>query len=123
MKVLSFLVISLLAIASAAEHAENECQNRLEPAVQIRGRTVTINEENFRKRNNVYLDDESGQALDFEYYILNEEKPVLYVTDFLNETTANELQDFCLSNQRFTRSPIRGNGNDPSVAESDIRTR
>jgi hypothetical protein len=41
----------------------------------------------------------------------------------LNETSVDQLKHFCIHSQRFTRSPIRGHGNDLSVAHSDIRTR
>lgn len=115
---------TLILEASAGDLAE-EClnPNRREAAVQFRGQVILVDEDNFPKHRAKYPPRtdttlESG----LEYFILHQDKPILYVKNFLNETSANQLQQICINNQRFTRSPIRGHGGDLSVAHSEIRT-
>ena len=108
-----------------------ECSNpnRRQAAVQVRGEVILVNEENFPKHMTKYppQKDATTGSLDSttgpEYFILHQDKPILYVQSFLNETSANQLKEICINNQRFTRSPIRGHEEDLSVAHSDIRTR
>jgi hypothetical protein len=113
-------------LADATQLNENECENRPEPAVQLHGERLVVNEQNFPRYNSVYppsVEETQDGSSDPQYFILNKEKSVLYVSNFLNETAANELKDMCIRSDRFTRSPIRGHGNDPSVSQSDFRTR
>lgn len=116
----------LATIPHATSLLQNECENRPEPAVQLHDEVLVVNEQNFRKYSAIYppsSQEDQYAASGPDYFILNKEKSVLYVSNFLNETAAKELKDICISSQRFTRSPIRGHGDDPSVSESDIRTR
>ena len=52
-------------------------------------------------------DDKSRNYYHY-YYVLREDKPVLYVPNFINATIATELKDFCLKDEnRFVHSPVR----------------
>ena len=70
--------------------------------------TLKDNESKFPKQTYKNPNDEGAEDELF-YYILREDKPVLYVPNFLNETTSQEIKDFCLQPvNRFERSPVRG---------------
>lgn len=127
MALLLKILLVILATSSSTAQQAGVCENRPEPAALINGKFVKINEENFSKYYGAFPPGRAHEQVtgphDNGYFVLNKEKPVLYVSEFLNETTISELKEFCISSQRFTRSPVRGHGNDPSVAQSDIRTR
>ena len=123
-----FLLLCSSSLVMGGDLVE-ECinPNRRQAAVQFRGEVILVNEDNFPKHVTRYPPPKDTASLDSttgpEYFILHQDKPILYVPNFLNETSVNELKEICISNQRFTRSPIRGHGEDLSVAHSDIRTR
>ena len=99
------------------------CENRPPATVRVGGMIKLINDDNFKRYQGSYppgveLDDNGVR-----FYVLDAAKSILYVPDFLNETTCTELKDFCVDGERFTRSPIRGYGINPGVTESDARTR
>lgn len=101
-------------------------QSRPEPQAFIKGDSVTIDESNFPKHYARFPPNDKIQHKDdaLSYYVLNEEKKVLYVPNFVNETVAHEIQLFCIEGQRFTQSPIRGTTSDASSVEKhDHRTR
>jgi hypothetical protein len=100
-----------------------KCENRPPPAVRVGGLIKLINEDNFERFNGSYPATDEGEVGGINYFVLDEAKSILYVTDFLNETSSAELKDFCVSGGRFTRSPIRGYGNMAGVSASNVRTR
>jgi hypothetical protein len=125
-----------LEVVYAKEQVEDEgsCQ---QPQVYIGNERVIIDETRFPKHVGTYPpnsngdngDDDDDDIPSAEYFILNSEKPVLYVTNFLNQSVGEELKDFCITGNRFFRSNIRGNGqvdkeNDKtsSVLQNEIRT-
>lgn len=121
---LHIVIISVLGLHSCkfcgvlAGHAVSgatTCESRPEPSVLIGGIRKIVSSEEFEK----------GQMdnLGFEYYLMNNDKPILYVPDFLNETAANELKDFCIAAERFTRSPIGGRDTESGTIHSSLRTR
>lgn len=89
------------------------------PQVMVAGRRIVLDDgsKRFPKHSGSYprRDDESekrGNIHDeVEYYILNSEKPVLYVSNFLNHSVASSLIALCVDGGRFVRSPIRGTTN------------
>jgi hypothetical protein len=83
---------------------EKECKaskgRRRQALVISHGNELAVEEPDFPFEKKTWGDGEA-------YYVLQDTKPVLYVPNFLNTSTAQELQSFCMD--RFVRSPIRGN--------------
>jgi hypothetical protein len=124
---ITFFVVGLIREGTdtvfCQAHDEEECANdqvvnRSEAQVILNGETILIEgpESPFRKHYDTYppllssartLDSQDGGA-SLAYYILQEEKPVLYVPNFLNASITEELKGFCITDGRFQRSPIRG---------------
>lgn len=109
----------------AAEEAS--CDATL-PRALLGGQMVSIEESRFPMHYGSYPLQKKSTANNedaLSYYILNAEKSVLYVPNFLNETAVEEIKDFCISGQRFARSPIRGMTNSDQnnkVQEHQLRT-
>ena len=117
-------IVLCICLTGVLSVDDNECENRPQPTVYVKGKSMTINEENFAHYVGIYPPEPKGSPSEgLDYFVLNREKSVLYVSNFLNTTAAEELKQFCISGQRFTRSPIRGHGDDPSVSKSEHRTR
>jgi len=108
---------------SAEDTDSGTCESRPLPSVRVGGEIKLVNEDNFVSHQDSYPPEGTVNENSLNYFILNQGKSVLYVSDFLNRTTSNELKDFCVSGDRFIRSPIRGYGNKPGVTESSARTR
>lgn len=125
----------------ASSPAESSTDRPL-PQVIINGQVVEINEDNFVKHYGSYpptppkqhngnqdeehheqrrttLADESGDNGDAVYYVLNDEKPVLYIPNFLNETIIDVLIKLCIEGNRFVRSPVRKNANHEVDSENN----
>ena len=136
------VVFLLFATSSAAQECSTnkdetqECMVRPDPKVIINDQEIIIEEPRFKmyrgnyppplhdgKENTETKNEEENNS--FAYFILNNEKPILYVSNFLNGTTSEELKQFCIAGGRFTRSPIRGHGDGSShsVSRNEIRTR
>ena len=92
------------------------------PQVILNGQLLEVNVENFVKKygsygsyNNNYINGGEHDE-DYEYYILNRDKHVLYIPNFLDDDTMidgpNGLIRLCLDQNRFVRSPVRKNNND-----------
>jgi len=99
------------------------CGNRPPAAAQVGDTIKLINDDNFKRYRGSYPPGVELEDYDVRFYVLDAAKSILYVPDFLNETTCTELKDFCVDGERFTRSPIRGYGINPGVTESNARTR
>jgi hypothetical protein len=121
---------------------DDQVENRPKAQVILNGKTILIEspESPFNKRYDTYppppssllsslsslestetQDNQEGARL--AYYILQEEKPVLYVPNFLNASITEELKGFCITDGRFQRSPIRGTtGKDTEQREEDHAT-
>jgi 2OG-Fe(II) oxygenase superfamily len=120
------LVVLTFDIFIFVSAEESSCDASL-PRALLGEQMVVIDESRFSKHHGVYppkdipSDDSNGGLF---YFILNADKPVLYVPDFLNTTVMDELKDFCISGQRFVRSPIRGTSNQDqkTVQEHQVRT-
>jgi hypothetical protein len=129
-KAVCLMLFCLLCFAAA--QAEEECQviGRPDPKVLVNDQEVLLvvgeTTARFPKHYGTYPPSgkKERNGDDDHYYILNEEKPVLYVPNFLNQSIAQELQMLCTSQGRFVHSPIRGHG-DGTVVEKDteLRTR
>jgi hypothetical protein len=88
------------------------------PQVVVAGKRITIDDVSARfpkhsgsypPRDDVDKDtDKHGNNDELEYYILNCDKPVLYVPKFLNHSEARSLTTLCVEGGRFVRSSIRG---------------
>jgi hypothetical protein len=63
----------------------------------------------------------SSDWQDTRYYILNQEKHLWYMENFVNASIAKELRQFCQHQNRFQRSPIR-EADDQIYAEDKRRT-
>jgi hypothetical protein len=114
-----------------------ECDNAavMLPQVIVSGELVVIGEGSarFPKHSGSYPpgahDDVADESVDsLEYYILNSDKPVLYVRNFLNHSVAEDLKAFCLEGQRFVRSSIGGKSSSSgtttgAAADDPTRTR
>lgn len=114
------LLATLLVLGCAT------AQNRPDPEAFINGKSVMIEESNFPKHYARFPPNDKIQHKSdvLSYYVLNEEKKVLYVPNFVNETVAHDIQLFCIEGKRFTQSPIRGTTDDgSSVEKHDYRTR
>jgi hypothetical protein len=110
------LLLNSALSESDANSNEKECDAaRPEAMVISNGQEMLVEaaDSNFPKR--AWGHPKDNQV----YYVLNEEKRVYYVPNFLNKTTSEELQSFC--NGRFVKSPIRGNSDDVTEL-NDIRT-
>jgi prolyl 4-hydroxylase len=109
--------VSLFCLAKLEE---GQCQ---QPQVYIGNELVIMDESRFSKHFGSYPptknknDDGDGNDDNTQYFILNSEKPVLYVKNFLNQSVANELKEFCISGGRFVRSHVRGYSGDVSHDE------
>lgn len=114
----------MLSVVAQDITETTECANRPQPTVRVGGVVKVINEDNFERYDGSYppvTDGDRGNGID--YYVLDRVKSILYVSDFLNKTASTELKDFCISGNRFARSPIRGYGHQAGVSESNVRTR
>ena len=99
------------------------CENRPPATARVGGIRKLINDDNFKRYQGSYPPGVDLEDNGVPFYVLDASKSILYVPNFLNETTCTELKDFCVDGERFTRSPIRGYGINPGVAESNARTR
>ncbi|KAG7355104.1 2-oxyglutarate/Fe(II) oxygenase [Nitzschia inconspicua] len=114
---------------SAAEEVASvsaSCDAKL-PKVLLGDQMVVVDESRFPKHYGSYPPKGSDMNDDSEslsYYVLNAEKSVLYVPNFMNQTVIEEMKEFCISGERFVRSPIRGTTSNPemSVQEHQVRT-
>ena len=104
------------------------------PQVILNGQRLEINDQNFVKKfgsynkvlhrnsndedgghNNDNTDNDNNRDNDdkeYDYYILNSDKHVLYITKFLQNEMIdgpNGLLRLCLDQNRFVRSPVRKN--------------
>jgi len=104
---------------------------RPEPKAYLKGEAFSIDETNFPKHSTSYPPSSTAanEALsttddNVSYYILNQEKNVLYIPNFLNDTSTQEIKTFCIDGGRFTRSRIGGYGDGSStkVEKHDLRT-
>jgi hypothetical protein len=89
--------------------AESSCQSTL-PRVLLGDEVVIVDESRFPMHQGTYPPNGNADNTvdDLTYFILNDDKPVLYVPNFMNHSVIEELKEFCISSQRFARSPIRG---------------
>ena len=99
------------------------CGNRPPAVARVGGVIKLINEDNFERYQGSYPPGVGLEENGVSFFVLDAAKSILYVSDFLNETTSTELKDFCVSGERFTRSPIRGYDRHAGVAENNARTR
>lgn len=119
------LFLSRFSVAETRPISAEECERPEGATVLVEGQKVLISESNFPLTHSVHPPTSNrGHGDDsLDYFVLNKEKKVFYVKNFLNTSIAEELKDFCISGQRFKRSPIRGFGKDPSVTKNEVRTR
>lgn len=110
-----------VAQAQECESQPDECKVKPEPRVLVDGELSIVEEPRFEKHYSYYPPREKYD--DQPYYILNDDKPVLYVPSFLNQSMAEELKTFCISGERFVESSIRGYGDGSKVEKHDLRTR
>jgi hypothetical protein len=121
--------VFLLSVKSQlSDAAESSCQATVARVV-MGDEVVTIDESHFPKHNRTYppTDATENEDDDLSYFVLNAEKSVLYIPDFMNNSVIEELKEFCISGQRFARSPIRGiatiqDSASSSVQEHHVRT-
>lgn len=135
------LLFSVMDFNSCLHCSAQECEAAL-PQVIMGGKRVAIEKESTRfpkhygsfppRRNEANNRGDNGSEL--EYFVLNSDKPFLYVKNFLNHSIANDLKALCVEGGRFVRSSIRGTSSvdgdgqhhqDPtktSVQKHDIRT-
>jgi hypothetical protein len=115
----------LLFLYIATVCTAQDCEVRPEAKVFVKGEPLTVDETLFSKHYVSYPPNDTieHKADDLSYYILNKEKKVLYIPNFLNETVAEEIKTFCIEGERFTQSHIRGTGDGTSVEKNDLRTR
>jgi hypothetical protein len=108
-------------VVAGAEEASCEASTSV-PRALLGREMVAIDENRFPKHYGSYppKNDTEGEL---SYYILNSDKSVLYIPNFLNQSTANEMKEFCIAGQRFVRSPIRGTSNQATnVQQNEVRT-
>ncbi|KAL3918897.1 MAG: hypothetical protein SGILL_004024 [Bacillariaceae sp.] len=118
---------NLHCLGGAAAVIEEQACDASVPRALLQGELITIDETRFAQHAGKYPPSDNKDATeagdDMSYFVLNAEKSVLYVPNFLNETVADDLKEFCISGQRFVRSPIRGTGNQAAmVQENQVRT-
>jgi hypothetical protein len=116
----SFFSFAIFCLFLATKCKAAECAVKPEARVLVNGEVVVVEEPRFPKHYSYYPPKEQDD--DQPYYILND-KPLLYVPSFLNQSIAEELKTFCLSGERFVQSHIRGNGDASNVEKHEIRTR
>lgn len=121
---LSQIVFVVASKAPSSDANDRACDATGGPRAVINGQLVAIDETRFTKHIGSYppdtngnrqaaaptttaADDEGTSTPPFSYYILNADKPVLYVTNFLNQSVVDELKTICIEGNRFVRSPIR----------------
>ena len=111
------LWLSQHSLAQECKAQSEECTVSPEAQVLVDDQLLVVQESRFPKHFSYYppKDRDDDQA----YYILNE-KPVLYVPNFLNNSVAEELKAFCTG--RFVDSRIRGHDTS-NVEKNEIRTR
>mmetsp|Transcript_13333 Transcript_13333/g.19611 ORF Transcript_13333/g.19611 Transcript_13333/m.19611 type:complete len:339 (+) Transcript_13333:219-1235(+) len=112
------MMLSLLSTSSIADEPECEVFQG-GGRVLIKDKMVMVEESNFPKHFSYYPLKKKERDDDQSYYILQEEKPVLYLPHFLNQSMAQELKDICNSQNRFVPSRIRGRGH---TADDDDAT-
>ena len=119
--------LALRACTATGEEESSSCAASTSiPRALIGEEFVEINEERFPKYFGTYPPDSSGNA-DIDglpyYYVLNADKSVLYIPNFLNQTAANQMKEFCTSGERFIRSPDREKGEVRFVSTETVITR
>jgi hypothetical protein len=118
----------LLGVPVQTDATEWSCQSTV-PRALLREEVVTIDNAHFPMHHGTYppKGKTENEKNDQPYFVLNAEKSVLYVPSFMNHTAIEELKEFCVSGQRFARSPIRGinsvqDSTSSSVQEHHVRT-
>jgi hypothetical protein len=122
----AFLLFFLNAISFI--DGDETCENsfsRPSPEVILHGKRTIIDDANFAKHldatyppSNINSNNNQDKHDGLEYYILNEQKRVLYIPNFLETSTIQALQEICQG--RFVDSPVRRD-TDASTDQS-IRT-
>lgn len=129
---LSFFFLLIGVVSSAEEEGsctaeelyDGKC-GRQAARVLLNGETFLVEEESkFKKGDSTYPPSSSAGEGGPHYYILNEEKPILYLPNFLDQSTAEELIDFCVSQERFSLSHVGGYSTEGGTVEKkEVRTR
>lgn len=125
---LSFFFL-LIGVSSAEEGSctaeelyDGKC-GRQAARVLLNGEPFLVEEPKFKKGHSSYPPSSSAEEGP-HYYILNEEKPILYLPNFLDQPTAEELIDFCVSQERFSLSHVGGYSTEGGTVEKkEVRTR
>mmetsp|Transcript_18402 Transcript_18402/g.25943 ORF Transcript_18402/g.25943 Transcript_18402/m.25943 type:complete len:325 (+) Transcript_18402:32-1006(+) len=99
---------------------ETHAHDRREATVVLNGKDVLVEgpDSPFVKQSwSSSTSDNDDQVL----YVLEESKPVLYIPNFLNVSTAEELQNFCNHQPgRWSKSPVRNNAAADSDGADDV---
>ena len=111
------LVSIFLLVINATTILAQDCQVKLEPKILYNGEELTLNDKQFTRQAT-----SKGGIHHLDYYVLNKEKSVLYVPNFLNTSIAEEIKNICVEGQRFTQSRIRGSGDASNVEKNALRT-
>ena len=106
-----FAFISVTYGDLSTDSCENTA-NKVLPQVILNGQRTVVNESNFARHFDAAYPPTNGdevtddaKANGMEYFILNEEKRVLYIPNFLEASAIKALQDMCQG--RFVDSPVR----------------
>merc|ERR1712232_375152 len=106
-------VVSVVLLRTIVCSTRKECDANVgpdRPRALVNGQFVTVDESRFSKHYKSFPPSEeidtksNGDDIMLHYFVLNKEKPVLYVPNFLNHSVAEELKEFCISGGRFVRS-------------------
>jgi len=101
-------------------------QERREATVILDGKDVLVEGSDSPFVKQSWSSSSSDNTEDQFLYVLEETKPVLYIPNFVNVSTAEELQFFCNDQPgRWSKSPVRNNANDDAddvALNTKIRT-